>query len=108
MGQEEWKAEMAREMKEQAQCKANEILKLRADLEKAHKEKEEVLKEKDEALAKLNSIFQIVAPSEVKREVEYVEKLTINDASTSSGVKRELEEMESDEAVPEKRYSQWA
>jgi len=60
-------------------------------------------------LAKLNSIIQIVAPSEVKREVEYVERHTTNDASTPSGVKRELEEMESDEGVPEKRprYSQW-
>merc|ERR1712012_780199 len=108
--QEEWKAEMARELKEQAQCKANEILKLRADLERAHKEKEEVLKEKKEALAKLNSIIQIVAPSEVKREVEYVERPTTNDDSTPSGVKREMEEMENDEGVPEKRprYSQWA
>ena len=108
--QDEWKAEMARELKEQAQCKANEILKLRADLERAHKEKEEVLKEKEEALAKLNSIIKIVAPSEVKREVEYVERPTTNDDSTPSGVKREMEEMESDEAVPEKipRYSQWA
>ena len=108
--QEEWKAEMARELKEQAQCKANEILKLRADFEKAHKEKEEVLREKEEALTKLNSIIQIVAPSEVKREVEYVERLTTNDASTPNGVKREMQEMESDEGVPEKRlrYSQWA
>merc|ERR1712107_738966 len=100
----------ARELKQQAQCKANEISKLRTDLERAHKEKEEVLKEKKEALAKLNSIIQIVAPSEVKREVEYVERLTTNDASTPNGVKREMEEMESDEGVPEKRlrYSQWA
>ena len=108
--QDEWKAEMARELKEQAQSKANEILKFRADFEKARKEKEEVLKDKEEALAKLNSIIQIVAPSEVKREVEYVERLTTNDASTPNGVKRELQEMESDEGVPEKRlrYSQWA
>ena len=68
--QKEWEAEKAKELKEQDKSQANEILKLRVNLQKVYKEKDEVNKDKDNALAKLTSIFRIVAPAEVKREFE--------------------------------------
>ena len=67
-------------------------------------------KEKDKALAKLTSIFQIVAPAEVKRELEYVERFTGTEGSSQCGVKREMGQIEHSggESQKRSRYSSWA
>merc|ERR1712192_140002 len=87
MGEEKWK---------------DQISKLQSELEKAKKEKDEAKKEKDEekkakdeALRKLAAIYQLASPQGLKREGEYVERYSSQDHKSSTGVKREAEEEES-------------
>jgi len=109
--EEEWKGER----KGEEEKWNDQISKLQSELEKAKKEKDEAKKEKDEAkkakdeaLRKLSAIYQLASPQELKREGEYVEGFTSQDIKSSTGVKREAEEEESDGGAEKRsRFSCW-
>ena len=97
--EEDWKAEKESEeakWKEEVEAQNSEISKLRSELEKAKKET-------GVAIGRLSQIYQISSPQGVKREGEYVERWSDQDVGSCAGVKREVEEEESDGGAAEKR-----
>ena len=82
--------------KEKVDAQNSEISKLRSELDAAKKET-------GVALGRLSQIYQISSPQGVKREGEYVERWSGQDVGSCAGVKREVEEEESNGGAAEKR-----
>ena len=82
--------------KEKVDAQNSEISKLRSELDAAKKET-------GVAIGRLSQIYQISSPQGVKREGEYVERWSGQDVGSCAGVKREVEEEESNGGAAEKR-----